>query len=263
MKDLIVLIPHYNNNKDLKRSIVSINESIKVDILIVDDGSTIKPIKSEIENIYKHGEVYIILLDNNGGIEIALNEGLSYIENKEYKYIGRLDCGDLNLKDKYTKQIKYLNENPDIYLLGTWARIVDEKSNYLYTLKHPETYKQIKKKIYLNSTFVHPSIVIKKEVLNIIGKYPLNYKAAEDYAYFFEIVKKLKAENLAEELLIYEVAENSISSVKRKLQVRNRIRVILKHFYFGFYPIYGLFRNIILYYTSRKFANNIKRLIKK
>ena len=38
-KKLIITIPHYNNPDGLIKSVSSINESIKIDIIITDDGS--------------------------------------------------------------------------------------------------------------------------------------------------------------------------------------------------------------------------------
>ncbi len=263
MQDLIILIPHYNNIAELEESIKSIEETIDVDILIVDDGSADKPNLQEIEAIYKNGEVFIKLLDNNVGIENALNSGLSFIEGKDYKYIGRLDCGDVNRPNKYRKQLEYLEKNPETHLLGTWADIVDTEGNFLYTLKHPTTDKEIKNKMYLNSMFVHPTVIFRKEILSLIGKYPTKYKAAEDYAYFFEIAKKFKVENLPEALLIYKIDPNSISSTKRKFQVKNRIRIIWNHFYLGFYPLYGLLRNVLLLSMSRNMTTFMKKQIKK
>lgn len=263
MQDLIILIPHYNNLLDLKESIKSIVETIPVDILIVDDGSSEKPDQQEIETFYKNGNVFIKLLETNVGIENALNAGLSFIESKDYKYIGRLDCGDLNLPNKYRKQLEYLEQNPETFLLGTWADMVDMEGNLLYTLEHPTADTEIKNRMYLNSMFVHPTVIFRKEILNLVGKYPTKYKAAEDYAYFFEISKKLKVENLPEALLLYKMDPNSISSTKRKSQVKNRIKIILHHFYFGFYPLYGLVRNVLLLFMSRNLTTFMKKRVKK
>ena len=263
LSKIIILIPHFNNVKELLLSIKSIDETIPVDILIIDDGSSNKPSKEELQDLYSQGELYIEYLQENLGIEKALNVGLSIIEKEHYKYIGRLDCGDINYKNKYTKQVTYLDDHPDTYLLGTWVELVDVHGNFLYTLKHPTEYKVIKKRMYLNSMFVHPSVVYKTEVLSIIGNYPVDYKAAEDYAYFFDILKKLKVENYPEVLLLYKVDNNSISSQKRRIQVKNRIRIILKHFYVGYWPIYGLIRNVPLFFMSRKLTTWLKQWFKK
>ena len=50
-KKIIVLIPHYNNLIELIESISSIDEEIKVDVHIVDDGSAITPNLRELKKI--------------------------------------------------------------------------------------------------------------------------------------------------------------------------------------------------------------------
>lgn len=262
MSRVIVLIPHYSNYEELVKSILSIDEEINIDVLVVDDGSAVPPKKEELGKAYgQRGKVFLEVLENNQGIEQALNRGLKIIAKQEYEYIGRLDCGDLNHKNKYTKQINYLDTNKDVFLLGTWAKMVDERGDFLYNLKHPIAYKEIKKRMFLNNMFIHPTVVFRKEVIEKIGYYPTNYKSAEDFAYFFNIVKRLKSENYPEILLDYVIDATSISALKRKRQVKNRIKITLKHFRFGFYPIYGLLRNLILLFVSRDASTKLKKRI--
>ena len=64
-----------------------------------------------------------------------------------------------------------------------------------------------------------------------------------------------------EVLLNYVISPNSISSLKRKQQIKSRLKVILDHFYFGFYPIVGLLRNSLLLMTSRGFIVGVKKLL--
>ncbi|APY11001.1 glycosyl transferase family 2 [Seonamhaeicola sp. S2-3] len=263
MSRIIVLIPHFNRLDELKKSLVSIEESQEIDVLIVDDGSKEKPDINEIKEFYKQGKVYLEVLEKNSGIENALNRGLEFIKGLEYKYIGRLDCGDYCVKDRFTKQMEYLDNKEDVYLLGSWANIKDSKGVKLHVLKHPVKYNDIKKKMYLNSMFVHPSVVFRTCLIDEIGFYPTNYKAAEDYAFFFKIIKKYKAENYPEALLDYIIEEDSISSQKRFLQVKSRIRIIMDNFKFGFYPIYGLARNVLLLFLSRNVTTYIKKIISK
>ena len=85
--------------------------------------------------------------------------------------------------------------------------------------------------MYFNSMFLNPSVIFYSHILNEIGGYPYKYRrAAQDYAFFFKIIKRYKAENYPEILLDYVTSNSSISSVKRKLQVYHRIRIILDNF---------------------------------
>jgi len=196
------------------------------------------------------------------GIEYALNKGLAYIESQGYEYIGRLDCGDLCQPNRFKIQLSFLKKHPEIALVGSWVNIIDEQGKFHYILKHPESHAELSKKIYYNSMFVHPSVVFKTSILKDIGYYPTTYKAAEDYAFFFKVIKKFKTANIAKPLLDYIVDSNSISSQKRKIQVKSRIKIILKHFYIGYYPIMGLIRNILLLFISREGSQRIKNILK-
>lgn len=242
-------------------SLCSINEYLRIDIVIVDDGSDIRPDAKKLN--YRKGLLKIIFLEKNQGIEYALNKGLDYIESNNYDYVGRLDCGDLCKDNRFETQISFLKKNSEISLVGSYVNIIDEKGKFHYILKHPKTHAELSKKIYFNSMFVHPSVVFKTSILKTIGHYPTNYRAAEDYAFFFKIIKKYKTANLDQPLLDYILDSNSISSQKRLLQVKSRIRIILKHFYIGYYPIVGLIRNILLLFISREGSQKIKSILKR
>lgn len=260
-KELIILITHYNDLEGLKCTLSSIQEPFEIDILVVDDGSKIKPELESLKKIYRSGEIFLEFLPENQGLEKALNHGLRTIKQSVYRFIGRLDCGDLCYSSKFQKQLNYLKNNEDVYLLGTWAEAVNTHLDFLFNIKHPVKYEDIKRKMYINSMFVHPSVVFRTEIIDTVGYYPESYKSAEDYAYFFEVMKKHKVENYPEVLLKYVMNPNSISATKRKQQVKNRILIILKNFKFRFYPIYGLTRSFILYFMSRENTTFLKKYI--
>jgi glycosyltransferase involved in cell wall biosynthesis len=263
-KKLIVLIPHYNDPEGLRISIESIDEEFLVDVFVIDDGSSIKPKEEELIKSYKNGKLFFYYLDENKGLSCALNVGIDFAINNNYEFTGRLDCRDSFIKNKCKKQLSFLESHTNIKLLGTWAKMVDERNNELFILKHPEKHSKIKKNMYLNNMFVHPSVIIRTDVFSEVGVYNMKYtKAAQDYDLFFRIVKKFETANYPEALLIYEMSLNSISSKWRKLQVKNRISIIWDNFYFGFYPIYGIVRSFFLYYLSRETTTKLKSIIKK
>ncbi len=260
-KNLAVLIAHFNNIRGLEDSLQSIKEPFDVDIIIVDDGSQIKPDVEKLRRIYQNGKIYVEFLDKNEGVGVAANRALEIAQQKGYYFLGRLDCGDLCYKNKFKKQLDYLNQNQEVKLLGTWARVVDDSGRVLHMLKHPVNYIDIKKKMYLNSMFLNPSVVFYSEILPIVGNYPLKYRrASQDYAFFFKVIKHFKAENYPEVLMDYKVEQHSISTKNRKLQVQNRIKIVLDNFYLGIYPILGLIRGTILYLFPREATTYLKKL---
>ena len=263
MNKTVLLIPHYNNPTGLVTSIASIQKSEKVDIVVVDDGSINQKIDETATRsaLKSNGEISFLYLKKNKGIEYALNQGLDYIEKRsQYQFIARLDCGDICIGNRFQIQETFLTENPEIKLVGSNAIAVNTDGIFLYNTIFPENDKEIKNKMFTNAMFLHPSVMFKAEVITILGKYPINYKAAEDYAFFFKIIKVFKTANLQEFLLQYEINPSGISFSKRKLQVWSRIRVIKDNFYFGFWPMYGILRNVILYILPNSIIQKIKRL---
>ena len=260
MAEIAVLIPHYNALEAVKKSIRSIEETIDVDVFIIDDGSETKP-KVEDFNFYLNGRIEVYYLDENKGIEHALNFGLSIIKSRKYKYIARLDCADTCKKNRFHKQVEFLKKNKEIEFIGSWVNLFDDNNNFLYTLKMPADHHSIKKRNYLNAMFIHPSICFKAKLLDIIGNYPTTHKAAEDYAFFFKVIRATITANIPEALVNIEINSKGISSTKRKKQVLSRIKIILDNFYFGVYPVYGLFRNIVLLFISQKISIYLKKVL--
>jgi hypothetical protein len=260
MNKSILLIPYYNNYEGLLKSLRSIDENEKLDILIVDDGSANKFDESIILSNFKaRGVIFFKYLESNKGIETALNVGLKIIIEKKYKYVGRLDCGDICLGKRFIIQETFLEENPEIKIVGSNVLAVNIDDEFLYSIDLPLHDKDIKNKMYFNSMLIHPAIMFSTEILKTIGFYPLNNKSAEDYAFFFSISKKYKMANIKEYLTQIEINENGISLQKRKQQVKSRIRIIKDNFYFGFYPIYGLIRNYILLCLPYSFVLFLKK----
>ena len=109
--------------------------------------------------------------------------------------------------------------------------------------------------------FVHPAVMFRTEMINLYGVYPTDYKSAEDYAYFFKFVKNHDVANIDDFLVQIEINPKGISLTKRKQQVANRIRVIRNNFYFGFYPVYGLFRSVILYIMPTGLLLFLKKIL--
>lgn len=259
---IIVLIPHFNNLEGLYKSLESISNIEPVDLLIIDDGSrdSEKPDQEYLEKTY-HNINNIIYLNNdaNRGIEYVLNDGLKYAEQNNYTYIARLDCGDICHPDRFMLQKEFLREHDNHYLVGSWVSFVDMNNNEIFQFQPKPTHQEIVKEMPIANQFCHPAIMFKVEAINDIGYYPLDRKAAEDYAYFYQFVQKFKTANIAKVLLDCEINPNGISLKSRKKQIKSRIKIILDNFKHNPNTYYGLIRNIVIYIIPYKFIEFLKR----
>ena len=260
MNKVVLLIPYYNNSEGLLKSLRSIDQNEELDVVIVDDGSVNKFEEGIIlSNFRAKGIIFFEYLESNKGIETALNTGLKIIIEKKYKYAARLDCGDICLGKRFAVQEAFLEENPEIKIVGSNVLAVDMNDKFLYSINLPLIDKDIKNKMYFNSMLIHPAIMFSTKILETIGFYSLKYKSAEDYAFFFSISRKYKMANIEQYLTQIEINEKGISLQKREQQVKSRIKIIKENFYFGFYPIYGLMRNYVLLYLPYSFVLFLKK----
>jgi len=97
MSDICVIIPMYGQAKytDKCIQVTNQNSGMDVDILVVDDGS-IEP--------YKNDQVEVLRLNENTGFTNAVNQGILYALDSNYKYIHLLN----NDTEPYPNFIKIL-----------------------------------------------------------------------------------------------------------------------------------------------------------
>ncbi|RCK76379.1 MAG: glycosyl transferase, family 2 [Anaerolineae bacterium] len=256
---IALLIPVYNNQKGLAISLSSIQDEI-VDIIVVDDGSEV-PIQISADLL--HANINLIRLEKNQGITSALNEGLRYILDKGYKYLARLDAGDIVLPVRFLKQFTFLEKNPNYALVGGQVKFVDPNGQELWKERFPTKYEDIKRIMHSRNCFIHPAVMMRTDVLRELGGYSADYPAAEDYELFMRIVKRYSVANLDEVVLVYEVNPFSISIQKRRRQVLSRLKVMLRYFDPAIKESYlGILKNVFLLTLPYSFVITIKKLFR-
>ena len=260
--DVVVLIPHYNNLPGLIKSLQSIDHPHPIRVLVVDDGSSKAhlPNYKLLKGIVKDNIIpEIICKYPNRGIEHALNTGLDYIKsNISCKYIARLDCGDTCRKNRFEIQSKYLEDHQNIHLVGSWVKFQDTAGNDLFTIKPPANQRGIKKSMQVNCSFIHPSVMFRKEAIEKIGFYPTKFKAAEDYAFFYKFTKNYETANIRKTLTNVELNPNGISLTNRKRQLYSRLKVILYNSRLNYRTFYGIGRTMALMMVPYKYVEKFK-----
>lgn len=174
--------------------------------------------------------IIIITNEENIGLTKSLNKGLEIARGK---YIARMDADDISLPTRFEKQVDFLDKNPEYIVCGTNIVYFGEKRKFTYSdwIKYENN--EIKASLMFNSCFAHPTVMIRKSILeqnNIC--YDENYKQAQDYRLWETLSDYGKYFNLREKLLKYRISENQVSNKNNVKQVNlgNKIRrrVILK-----------------------------------
>lgn len=242
--DFVLLIPCYNNSDGLARSLKSVvYTKNKFEVVIVDDGST-PPINAvSLQEQFQGTTIHVIRLEQNKGIVNALNTGLNFLKSRsDIKYIARLDAGDTCDENRFFKQVGFLDTHAEIALLGSWARFENALSGKGYDYITKTSHEEILKEMHFKCSFIHPSVMFRRQVLNNVGIYLENYPHAEDYAFFWNILKSNKGAILPEKLVVIIFSDKNVSAIHYKKQLNSRKRVVKD---FGTHYFYSLLGNMM------------------
>jgi cellulose synthase/poly-beta-1,6-N-acetylglucosamine synthase-like glycosyltransferase len=259
---IAILLPHYNNCNGLRLSLKSLmNETETFTLFVYDDGSNdFNCVEQIINEFDKYYHIVLKRNDQNLGITKTLNKALEFIlKRDEYKYVARLDAGDICVNDRLKNQLRTFESDKELMLVGSWVRFVDAYRKQLYVFKPPSNYDDLKKIIHYYNPFIHPSVMYKTEVVKKIGYYPTNYPALEDYAFFFEIIKHFKVALIEKILVNCELNPNGISTVRRREQTKSRIRLLKNKYKFGLIPTLKLIRALLTFLLPLSFLTFMKR----
>lgn len=219
MPKISVIMGVYNDEKFLSKSIESILTQTFNDFefIICDDCS--KDNSLNIIKSYQKKDSRIVLIKNssNLGLASSLNKCINISKGK---YIARMDSDDIALKDRFEKQFCYLEKNSDVAVVGTQAYFIDQTDKRFKEFNTPLeiTFKNTVRK----SNLIHPTTMIRKNVLDEVNGYSVNKftRRAEDYDLWCKISEKgYRLTNLPERLFEYREDINAYKKRKYKYRI--------------------------------------------
>jgi glycosyltransferase involved in cell wall biosynthesis len=205
-----VLMPVYNSEIFISEAIESIlNQTYSnFEFIIVNDGST----DSSMNIISKYAEndnrIKIVKNKFNLGVSKSLNKGALVSKGK---YIARMDADDISLIYRLEKQVEFLNNHPDIIVLGGQIQLINSPSR---TFRYATEKELVRWNMLLNIPIIaHPTTMMSREHLIKIGGYPETYSHSEDRALWTKLFLNFEfpITNLPEPLLLYRLHGNNIS----------------------------------------------------
>lgn len=220
-----VIMPVYNGTQFVAKAIESIlGQSLReLELIVIDDCSLddtfciVNGFKDSRLRVYKNAYNMGNYKSRNIGNELARG-----------KYIAVMDADDVSIADRLLIQYDYLEQHPEIGLVGSFAEYIDERGTIMGVLQKPIAYNDIKLALLLDNCFIHSSMMYRKRLVKRYHiLYDENLRYSADYRFAVQCSRKFKICNIDQILIYYRKHADQISEQKKDQQIRyaNEVRI--------------------------------------
>jgi glycosyltransferase involved in cell wall biosynthesis len=211
-----VVMSVYNDESYIREAVESIlNQSFKdFELIIINDGSTDRT--REILSSYTDERIRLFDQENRG-LTISLNRGLSLAKGS---YIARMDGDDISELDRFSEEVRFLEQNKKIGLVGTYAYRIDEKGRIVSLSKYKTTTEEIREDLWVDCSFCHSSVMFRKICTEEVGMYREKVGPSEDYDLWFRIAERFDVANLPVPLQKFRINSQGVTVARRFEQLR-------------------------------------------
>ena len=213
-----VLLPAYNAEGTISDTILSIINQTYTnwELIIINDGSKDKTLET-IDRI-KDNRIRIYSNDGNKGLIYSLNRSIDLAKGQ---YLARIDADDIALPTRLEKQVLYMESHQDVIVSGTFMETFGNVETPSI-VSFETTNESIKEQFPLKTAFGHPSVIIRKSILERTNiRYDDDYKCAEDIKLWFDLMPYGEFANIPEVLMRYRISSSQCTQSGNQTMIEN------------------------------------------
>ena len=259
-----VIMSVYNGEKYLSKAIASIlNQTFgDFEFVIINDGS--RDGSARILEEFASQDLRLrIYHQENSGLATALNRAASVAKGE---YLARMDADDIAFPTRLEKQVSFLNDNPEVGVVGTAFYKMDESGRIMEMWIMPTEDQAIRNVMMQHNPFAHPSVVMRKDVFSIVGGYNMKYRVGQDYELWFRMVPYCKFANLDEPLMLWRFYNRNTTFSKQRVVLQNSLKTRLRAIKTGNYPVISivyLLQSIVMMLLPSTIREAVRRWYKR
>ena len=219
-----IVMPVYNAAATLDEAVCSILAQTFLDFefIIVDDGSNDDTARI-LEKYARIDSRVKVFRQSNEGMIPALNRGCRLARGH---FIARMDADDISLPHRIETQLKFLEADPEIGILGTWASRIDENGCVVGEWCLSPSPKVLKWNHFFTVCVIHPTVLMRREVLEKLNFYRPDAIHAEDRDLWLRASAITEFSNVPEILLKYRVWGKSTSRRLKREYTETQINLL-------------------------------------
>lgn len=184
-----------------------LNQTVLPDeIILMRDGPIPEKLQSIVDNYVKNNRIISYYpMKENKGLGWALNIG---VKKAKYDYIARMDTDDIALPDRFEKQIKFMEENPEISVCGGQIfEFINNIDNKVGKREVPFDNNGICKFMKKRNAFNHMTVMFKKQDVLDAGNYVEMHLVEDYYLWCRMMIKGYKFANMPDVLVYAQTSE--------------------------------------------------------
>lgn len=185
------------------------------ELLVIDDGSSDATPAILAEYAGRDSRIRVLHRSRDGVIA-ALNHGLAEAKGN---LIARLDADDIARPDRLQWQLAFLDEHPEVVLLGSWATRIDADGRVTGALRPELEDASLRKILARTNPFINSSMVFPTSLARQLGGYRAAFDAAEDYDLWLRLSEAGAIANVPEPLVEYRTHPSNVSGTKVVRQI--------------------------------------------
>lgn len=196
MPKVSVAIPVFNGARFIRESAYSILQQSfsDLELILVDDGSA-DGSRAIIRALAAEDPRVVPIFRGHGGIAAATNAALAVARGV---YFAPMDQDDIAHLDKIEKQVAFLDERPDIAVVGTAWQVVDEAGRPIKIVQRPPSPAGIARAMHTSCAVLNPTSMMRTAIVRSLGGYRTFLPYAQDYDLWLRILDRHEMANLAE-----------------------------------------------------------------
>jgi len=208
-----VIMPTYGAAQHIRSAIDSILDQTFTDweMLIVNDPA-VNDTTEEIVAEYSAEDSRIQLIQNTNRLGLAgsLNKGIRIARGE---YIARMDADDISAPERLEKEAAFLDNNPDIGLVGSYQKHFGTED---YIHAPPITPESLKVKLIFECDLCHSTVMFRRDLFISNNLFYDETFLAEDFELWTRAVQIMKFATIPEVLGFYRHSDDNITESKKQ-----------------------------------------------
>ena len=192
----------------------------------------------------------VVKLPVNGGLTKALNVGLQHVTSD---LVARMDSDDIAAPNRFELQERFLEEHPEIDIVGGSMQEFDDEHECLNVRHYPQTHEEACKYIVKACPLAHPAVMMRKRMFDEGLKYDERYRMSQDIKLWYDaILAGYKIANLPD-VCLYFRQQGDVFRRRSRVKAWNEFKIYMN----GIYRMHGLFTTAYRYPIARYIFRNL------